>query len=339
MSTMNNRQSSETAARYLAMLSHVPRRPYKVTAAELATRLAAEGFAIDLRSIQRDLNKLSAHFPLRSDNSRPAGWCWTDDGPRRSFPHMDVSTALTHELLARHLAPMLPRKLLAQLEPSFEEARQVLGRMANSPLGKWSRRIAVVPPWQPLLPARIADGVVEVVYEALLAGRRFEADYLKPDAETSKRRLFNPQGLVYQQGVLYLVASLYDHDNPMLFALHRMKNAELLDEPARTLDGFDLASYIVKERALDIPHGRAIRLELRITKWLAGYLDERRLSHDQTITPIRGDERFRLRATVQATEQLQWWLRSFGPALEVMKPTALRRRMANEVDELTVMYW
>lgn len=333
-----NTRSFETAARYLAMLSHIPRRPYKVTTTELAEKLATEGFAIEVRSIQRDLNKLSAHFALQGDNSRPAGWCWTEAGPRRSFPHMDLSTALTHELLALHLAPVLPRKLLAQLEPSFQEARQVLSHMAASPLGKWSRRIAVVPPWQQLLPAQIAEGVVDVVYEALLAGRRFEADYLKPDADTPKRRLFNPQGLVYQQGVLYLVASLFDYDDPRLFALHRMKNAELLEDPAKTLAGFDLSRYIANERALDIPLGRTIQLELRITKWLAGYLGERRLSHDQTISPIRGDARFRLHATVPETEQLHWWLRSFGPALEVMKPAALRRRMANEADVLAAMY-
>lgn len=333
-----NSSSFETAARYLAMLSHVPRRPYKATTTELADKLAGEGFAIDVRSIQRDLNKLSAYFPLQSDNGRPAGWCWADEGPRRSFPHMDLSTALTHELLARYLAPMLPRKLLAQLEPTFAEARQVLGHMAASPLGKWSKRIAVVPPGQQLLPPQIADGVVDIVYEALLAGRRFEVDYLPLEAGKPKRYPVNPQGLVYRLGVLYLVASLYDYDNPMQLALHRMKNARLLEEPAKALDGFDLARYIEDERAFDLPLGRAIRLELRIAPWLARHLGECRLSRDQTVAPIRNDERFRLTATVQETEQLRWWLRSFGSAVEVTKPAALRRMMAEEAAETAHLY-
>jgi len=333
-----NSPSFETAARYLAMLAHIPRRPYKVTTTALAEKLASEGFAIDVRSIQRDLNKLSAYFPLQADDGRPAGWYWTDEGPRRSFPHMDLSTALTHELLARHLTPVLPRKLLAQLQPTFEEARQVLGQMGASPLGKWSRRIAVVPPWQQLLPPEIAADVVDVVYEALLAGRRFEVDYLSLDADTAKRHPVNPQGLVYRHGVLYLVASLYDYDNPMQLALHRMKNATLLEEPAKALDGFDLGRYIEEERAFDIPLGRTIRLELRIAPWLARHLGESRLSRDQTIAPIRGDERSRLTATVQETEQLRWWLRSFGPALEVTRPVALRRAIAREVAETAALY-
>ena len=330
--------SSETAVRYLATLNHIPRRPYKVTTSELSEKLSGEGFAIDVRSIQRDLNKLSRFFPLQADGGRPAGWCWTEEGARRSFPHMDLSTALTHELFARYLTPMLPRKLLAQLEPGFEEARQVLGRMGASPLGKWSRRIAVVPPWQQLLPPEIADGVVDVVYEALLAGQRFEADYLAADADKPRRHRFNPQGLVYRHGVLYLVASLNNYDDPRQLAMHRMKHAILLEQPARPLSNFDLTRYTEDERAFDIPLDRTIRLELRVGPWLARHLDECRLSRDQTITPIRGDERQRLVATVQETAQLHWWLRSFGPELEVSKPLALRRRMAREAAETAALY-
>lgn len=333
-----NNPSFDTALRYLAMLANIPRRPRKITAAQLAEKLQGEGFAIDIRSIQRDLVKLSARFPLEADAGRPAGWQWSEQAPAHSFPHMDLATALTHELLSRHLAPVLPRMLRKQLEPNFKEARKVLDHMAASPLGQWSRRIAVVSPWQQLLPPDIAEGVVDVVYAALLEGRRFEIDYLGMDHDKPRRYLVNPQGLVYRHNVLYLVASLFDYGNPMQLALHRMKNPRLLDEPAKALAGFDLARYVEDERAFDIPLGRDIALELRITPWLARHLGESRLSRDQAITPLRGSERLRLKATVADTAQLHWWLRSFGPEVEVTKPAALRKAMAADTAAAAARY-
>lgn len=333
-----NRESFETAKRYIAMLGYIPRRPHKITTSELEAKLTAAGLPIDVRSIQRDLNKLSAHFPLVSDAARPAGWSWLEEGPRQSFPHMDLSTALTFELLSRYLSPILPRKLQAQLQPNFDEARHVLDQMSALPLGKWSRQIAVVPAWQQLLPPEVDGKVIDVVYEALLAGRRFEANYLSLDSDKVKRYVFSPQGLVHRQGVMYLVASLFDYDNPMQFALHRMKGAMLLEDPAHRLKGFDLERYIREEHAFEIPTGDTIQLELRLAPWLARHLGESRLSRNQVIAPIRGSDRFRLVATVPDTAQLHWWLRGFGPDVEVLKPAALRRKMKADATELTSMY-
>ncbi len=81
-----------------------------------------------------------------------------------------------------------------------------------------------------------------------------------------------------------------------------------------------------------------LHLELRVSPWLADYLDERKLSPDQTLAPIRGRDEQRLNATVANTDQLRWWLRSFGTAVEVLRPLALRREMAAEVVELAKAY-
>jgi len=329
---------SDTNLRYLSMLNLIPRRPRKITADELHRKLAAEGFAIARRSVERDLHNLSKQFPLLCDEGRPAGWSWQDEGPGRRYPHMGATMALAYELVSRYLKPTLPRELCRELEPDFAEARRVLDNLAASPLGKWSRRVAVLPPGQQLLPPEVAKDVSSVVYDALLLGRRFEVDYRNLAADAPRRYVVNPQGLVYRQGTTYLVASLADFSDARVLALHRMSNAALLDEPARALKGFDLQRYIHEQYVFDIPAGDAIRLELRLAPWLARHLGESRLARDQVITPIRGSEQFRLVATVPNTEQLLWWLRSFGADVEVLKPASLRRRMAQGVTEMARMY-
>jgi predicted DNA-binding transcriptional regulator YafY len=56
----------DTAVRYIAMLSHIPLAPRHISAAELQRKLDDEGYAVDVRTIQRDLSRLSSHFRLDS---------------------------------------------------------------------------------------------------------------------------------------------------------------------------------------------------------------------------------------------------------------------------------
>lgn len=329
---------SDTILRHLAMLSLVPARPGKTTVSELHARLLAQGFETHVRSIERDLHKLSRTFPLASDEGRPAGWQWASGEPRVTFPAMDPETALTYELVSRYLAPVLPRGMLRLMEPEFAQARHVLDMYRASPLGRWSRRVAVLPFGQQLLPPDVRPGVSEVVYEALLKGRRFEADYRPADTDESRRYVLNPLGMVYREGVLYLVATLWDYDDARHLALQRMANAQLLEADARAPAGFDFERYIREDKSFDYRVGPDVRLELRVQSWLKRHLEECRLSKDQQIVPLRGSDDWRVTATVADTDQLFWWLRSLGDSVEVRKPGRLRRRMAGHAMALASMY-
>ena len=329
---------SDTILRHLTMLSLVPARPRKITAGELHKKLTAQGFVISDRSIERDLHKIGNHFGLASDGAKPAGWSWLKREKRLTFPPMSTEAAITYELLSRYLAPILPRSMLKQLEPEFAEARFTLEHLRDAPIGRWIKRIAVLPYGQQLLPPEVKTEVSEVVYDALLRDRCFTADYRASGADKSWRRVFHPLGLVYREGVLYLVATVGDYADARHYALQRMSNAQLLDEAAVTPAGFDFEHYVREEKSFDYPIGPDIKLELIVDAGLAHHLSESRLSADQTLAPIRGRDELRLIATVANTDKLLWWLRSLGPGVEVVKPTALRRRMKSEVAALARMY-
>lgn len=329
---------SDPILRHMSMLSLIPARPGKTTAGELHAKLTAQGYVTHVRSIERDLHKLSVKFTLTSDEGKPAGWSWRDRETRMTFPPMNTETALTYELLSRYLAPLLPRSMLKLLEPEFAQARRVLGDFRAAPLGRWSKRIAVLPFGQQLLPPEVKADVSAVVYDALLHGKQFKADYRSVNVDRPKSYTFNPLGLVYREGVLYLVASLWEYPQPRQFALHRMSKAQARDEAAVAPEGFDFERYVREDKAFEFPAGRDIKLELIVEEWLARHLEERRLSEDQAITPIRGREDSRITATVAETDQLLWWLRSFGPSVEVVKPAVLRRKMMEQAKALAQMY-
>ena len=329
---------SDTFSRHLTMLSLIPVLPRKCTAGQLHGKLLAQGFNVHIRSIERDLQKLS-HFGLTEDGAKPAGWSWVSREKVPKFPTMSTENALVLELVRRHLSAMLPPGMLQQLETPFGEARRMLELIGDAPISRWREQVAILPDGPPLEAPDLAPGVLEPASEALLRGRQLEVQYRAIDKARGKRYVLHPLGLVHRDGVFYLVATVNEYQDVRHFALQRMREARVLDEPAQHPEGFVLADHLGGKRAFQWPHGETVRLELKVEGWLATHLGERRLAADQSIAPLRSDpERSGVTATVEATEQLYWWLRSLGTSVEVVKPARLRRRLAEEVRKLAEVY-
>lgn len=110
----------------------------------------------------------------------------------------------------------------------------------------------------------------------------------------------NPLGVVFRDGVVYLVCTLFDYDDVLQLALHRMRSAEPLETPARRPDGFDLAHY-VDEGGLNFKlSDTSLALELLLDPETALHLRETPLSQDQVMEDAV-DGRARLTATVPDT--------------------------------------
>lgn len=246
------------------------------------------------------------------------------------FPAMGLSAAITWQLLERHLTPLLPSSMLADLKAHFDHARKALTQLRAAPLGRWSQRIAAIAPGLELIPPKIDEQVREIVNEALLQERQFTVDYLAVERKAPIQHRLSPLGLVMRGGVLYLIATVQDYTDPRQLALHRMSNAQSLGDPVNVPKGFDFKSYVHDMQAFDFPTGRKIKLELVVDEWLARHLSESKLATDQKISALTDSGRARVSATVMETEQLEWWLRALGTHVMVKKPAALGKRIRDE---------
>jgi predicted DNA-binding transcriptional regulator YafY len=330
---------SDLALRYLTMLQEIPRAPRRITVTDLHARLAALGHAVTRRSVERDLLHLERDFKIRCDDrSRPVGWSWPAESPGLNAPNLGLAEALALDLLGRYLQPLLPTDLYASLAPRLAEAQGTLAVFAKTAAARWRDRVAVIDAGPPLLPPTVAEGVIPVVHAALLNSKHIELDYHPVGADAPKRYLVNPVAMVYQGQVGYLIATLWNYPDLKQLALHRMSRATLLDQPAHQPKSFDLQRYLREQAAFDIPGERRIRLQLHVDAWLMRHLDERRLSEDQRISPGPDPDRWTVRATVQDSERLFWWLCSHGAKVEVVRPVGLRRRMETERCDAIELY-
>ncbi|TAN04075.1 MAG: WYL domain-containing protein [Rhodanobacteraceae bacterium] len=321
-------------ARLITMLGLIPRLPGKVPARALQEKLRLLGFEIDLRSVQRDLQKLKHPMGLVTDDAKPAGWSYKRNARPLVLPVLDAPSALTLNMIEQYLVPLWPRSLLEIWRPQFDEARRTLD---SGKFGKWRHRVAMVPSGPARLPVVIPDGVVEVVYNALLDGLQFEADYRAVGAKP-ERYTFNPLGLVHREGMTYLVGTREGSNHIPLFALHRMKNPVRLERPLHEPEGFDLRNYIENERQFDWPVGQQIKLKLRLGQGVQTFFEERPLSSDQKVQRTKAGYGAHLTATVQDTMSMRWWLMSFGASVEVLAPKSLRQSMAASLDKAARQY-
>ena len=133
-----------------------------------------------------------------------------------------------------------------------------------------------------------------------------------------------------------LVCTFRDYDDVNQVLLHRMSDAELLAAASRTPRGFDLDAHI-ESGGVAFRHGPPLKLEALVSKQVSLTLQETAIAKDQALTPY-DDDHETLTATVPNTFELRAWLRSYGPALEVLAPKSLRAEMADAARQTAKRY-
>ena len=328
----------DTALRYLALLQLLPVYPRTRSTQDIAERLLLRSaeFAVSRRTLQRDLDKLSTLFPISCDVvGRRYDWYWTDRHALTQIPDMNTASALALRLAEENLTNLLPATTLKDLSVYFARAKQVLN---ETKLGRWSHKIHLISNTSPLRPAIIKPAIQSTVYEALLEGRQLQIHYHARHRETPRTYVLQPFGMVIREGVFYLVAGSAEYDEPNHYCLHRMQSARVLPEVVRIPKSFNLKTYVEEEMAFAYPQSqKRIRLKALFAEETGFHLQESALSDDQCLNQ-QEDGRWLIRATVDDTAKLRWWLLGFGANVEILKPKSLRREFDDTAKRLAQLY-
>jgi len=329
---------SDTVMRQWQMLRMVPRFPSKISTSEIANNLAAESFNVSLRTIQRDLEKLSSVYPLECDDrSKPFGWYWSKDAGTLDIPGMDSHTALAFYLAELHLTPILPRETVKQLESHFSTAKNMLNKIQNEiGVTAWADKVRVLRQGPDLATPDVDSSVQHEVYSALLLNRRLAVEYKSRGAAETKLYEINPLGLVLKNGVFYVPCTIGDYSDIRLLTLHRMQSATKLDIPSITPIAFNLDEYIASGE-LSFEIGAIINLKAIVSPSVAFHLSERTLDPKQKLTE-QSDGTYFLQAKVLETSELRFWLRGYDEEIEILEPTQLRDQLYQSAKAMVRKY-
>lgn len=322
-------KAPETLLRQWTMLRLLPVEPRNKTVAVLKMELEAQGFVISERTLQRDLNKLSAVFGIaKGDAVDSPGWYLLKTArDSLRLPILNVYEMMAFLLLKEYPSHLLPAFVFDNLNPFFELAERDARAMGRNTLVDWPGKVAVVPASQPLLPPAIDPEVQRNVSNALLGGRMLRLMYQNREQTAPEARVVHPLALVTRGTMVYLVAAAENHENIRLRALHRIDHAEVLDDPVRVPEGFRLDRFIA-EGQLGFGQGKITQLKALFTNQAAQHLFDTPLTTDQQIVVHDPDWKL-VTATLPETQQLTWWLLGFGDKVEVLEPEPLRQELAD----------
>ncbi|HTN32534.1 MAG TPA: WYL domain-containing protein [Marinobacter sp.] len=317
---------SSTVVRYLTMLRMVPRYPRSITTTELAQRLEEQDLSVNIRSIQRDLEKLSTDFPLLVDEStRPFRWSFDREATVDIIPALDLPAALTFELARAYLTPVLPPRALSHLQPHFTEAHRTLARERN-PLGQWPNRVRVINRGLGGRRPEIDSDVLETVTEALLREHQCTLIYQARNWTEPEEIRVHPLGLIFRDPNVYLIGTIDGREGIRQLVLHRATAGKIVEQPVERPDDFDLDLYIHSGAMGVLISNEPVFLRLRCDKPTLNHLIESPLGFDQITTAI-DEKMFEISVTVGDTQDLRWWLTAQATHCDILEPEWLRQEI------------
>ncbi len=305
--------------RLLQTLRLIPRQR-KASTVEIHDRLAAHGFSVSVRTVQRDLEALSTAYDILCDRrDKPFGWQWAKSAHSPVLASMELPQALALNLMEREFNALLPEVAKEQIKPWFEQAEHVLSKHSDALASRWVQKIAICPQGLPLLPAKVQPAVLGSISQALFAQLQVKAKYRSAGESEARDVSLHPLGLIKTGLVDYLVACFVGFDDPRLLALHRISHVKISNGRAVIPENFDLQDYI-QQGGLSFGGNGDVRLRFKITNAAASHLLDTPLAKDQTIKAARERGWSTVQATVKDSPKLHWWLRGFGDQVKVMEP-------------------
>ncbi len=333
---MSSSLDTQTFLRRIDILQRLPAHGSgKVSTRELLEQLQAAGYAVEKRTVERDLEFLrdgSAWLGqvVCDDRTKPYGWSIVRNSQRRAIAGLSVDEALALAWIDRFGQGLLPQGMVQTLQPFFREAQERLrhDQRAQAWLAHKVRLInarPVAPP--PAATPAVLRNVTQALYEDV----QLQLDYRNAQGAHS-RMTVSPLALVSRDLNLYLVAWIARFANLRVLHLSRMRGTKVLNLAAERPVDFDIDAYLAS--GVMQLGGQEQRVRLRFTAFAGQPLLDAPMGRDQQVHAQSEDGTLELSAIVRVSPQFKAWLLGYGAAVTVIEPQTLRQDMAQEIERM-----
>lgn len=316
-----------------------------MTTSELHKKLVMRVSEVPVaKTVQRRLERLVL-AKLVEQTSRGNAHAWRKVAgasglAARAAGYLTHDEALALQTLRRFSSRQIPTLVAETLSPLFDVAEKRLDVANNESEGryrKWIDKVEVESGGFALKYPVVDAAIFEAVSQALFYEQQLKIVYQpRARADNIAPKIVYPLGLVEVGGLVYLVALMARYPNPAMYRLDRLASAVMLPQPFTYPRDFTLSAYVRQQRQFDFMVEGEIRLKLRFTNNAGDHLLEAPLSDDQQ--SCQDGDHLEVQGTVLLSQRLRWWLRAFGPNVEVLAPASLRDELACEAQALAAMY-
>ena len=269
--------------------------------------------------------------PILYDRERN-GYCYDPEAAEFELPGLWFNPSELYALLASEqlLETVQPGLLTPYIGPLRARIRKLLEQSGHTVDTVTSRIQLQAVAQRPVESQRFGT-----VAGATLAGQVLSLDYHGRERGTTTRRRVHPQRLLHYRSNWYLIAWCEQAADLRTFALERIRQAEVQEEPARSVDTERLERHF--GATFGIFTGEAtgwavLRFNESAARWVA---DER--WHPEQIGQWQGDG-YELQIPYSDPRELIMDILKYGPDVEVVAPPELREAVAQRVSETAAQY-
>ena len=200
---------------------------------------------------------------------------------------------------------------LAKLEDSF-----YAGHKKQKDYGRYKASL------NRLMEATVKSHTVEMTYHSMHSGK------------TAVRKV-DPYKIWYFDNTFFLIGRCHRHDEVRTFVVDRIKELRTTRESFRIPSDFSFEDYT--KDSFGVIHDKKTKVVVTFDKEVSGYIKERIWHPSQKIKQNR-DGSITTTYHVAGTNEIKFWVLSYGRHAEVLEPTTLRDEIKKDLSQALKRY-
>lgn len=160
-------------------------------------------------------------------------------------------------------------------------------------------------------------------------------DYFSASRQAITNRKIDPYHLRLVDGAWYCIGYCHERREVRTFALDRMTNLEVTDDPFDMPAGFSVDEYL--ESSWSIERGEPRKVVIEFDKGEAPYIRGRRWHKSQVLEELPNGS-LRMTLSIGGLGEVMRWVMSLGSHAWIVKPDDLRARIILELEDALQKY-
>jgi len=316
-------------------------RQWKIIQTLISSRIgkSAGDLAEDLechpRTVYRDLEALQvAGFPIYNERVEGKGIWSLLDTVKHQIP---IPFTLT-ELMALYFGSDMLKVFRGtvfydSLESLFQKVRTTLPPEPKKYLKNVEQTLHLG--LKPFKEYSKFKEIINRVNEAAIKKLSIEIVYYTMSRKKDSRRKVDPYRVWFFNGTFYLIGFCHKRKEVRIFALDRIKMLHLTNETFEVPEDFSLEDFVGP--SFGVFQGQPARVKVWFAPDVAGYIKEK-IWHESQQLQEQDDGSVIFEAEVAGTDEIRFWVMSWGSHALVLEPESLRQEIRAETESMLEKY-
>jgi predicted DNA-binding transcriptional regulator YafY len=177
--------------------------------------------------------------------------------------------------------------------------------------------------------------IINRVNEAAIKKRSIDIVYYTMSRKRESRRKVDPYRIWFFSGTFYLIGFCHKRKEVRVFALDRIKMLHQMKEQFEVPEDFDFEDFVGP--SFGVFQGEPVKVKAWFAPDVAGYIKEK-IWHESQQIEEAGDGSVIFEAEVAGTDEIKFWIMSWGSQALVLEPESLREEIRTETEAMLEKY-